>query len=313
MVSQTSNREFHSRTTIIPTTHNSNNPPTPKMPHIEVLQTATSTSAPGWAYVLDRAVDPSKIAINPLAATRNKNGRTQRAVATTSVTNNELSRREQLAIQRRLADLEKDGGGGKDILVPRDWRVGTGTDGGAGIWGKGRKMPTNVRRVLLSEKVFAHYLDDEEAKLHGAVVGGSGTVGGRRSDFGTTRGVGAGARRGSTAGLRRESVDVEMVDGASTEKEKEEKQEDEDKENPFFKVDVPKALSEEELESLLSAPPLSYNAARAKGLPESAPPQRKFCEMCGYWGRVKCLKCGVRVCGMDCKGQHDIDCRKRFA
>lgn len=73
---------------------------------------------------------------------------------------------------------------------------------------------------------------------------------------------------------------------------------------PLLKSQVPSAPSEEVMEVLLSGPPLSYNAARAAP-PPPGKPQRHFCEICGYWGTIKCMKCGARVCGLECKGAHD--------
>ena len=82
---------------------------------------------------------------------------------------------------------------------------------------------------------------------------------------------------------------------------------------PLLKSQVPSAPSEEVIEALLSGPPLSYNAARAAP-PPPGKPQRQFCEICGYWGTIKCLKCGARVCGLECKGAHDDGrCLKFYA
>jgi zinc finger HIT domain-containing protein 1 len=285
------------------------------MPTVEVLQTEKSTAAPGWAYVYDRPVDPSKVAIDPTATARNKAGRAQRAAATHTVANNELTRRETIAIQRRLADLDKDGGSGKDVPIPQKWRdFQIGTEGnGVGTWGKGRKTTTNARRVLLSEKTFTHHLEDEEARIalgRDTAVAGAG----RRSDFGVKRGPAA--RRASN--LSRVEDDVEMTDAPeeveeTTDATPEISHTKEAHDDPLLKVETPLPLSADELEALLSHPPLSYNAARAAPLDMYAPPQRKFCEMCGYWGRVKCLKCGARVCGLDCKETHDQACKMRFA
>ena len=66
----------------------------------------------------------------------------------------------------------------------------------------------------------------------------------------------------------------------------------------------PTRPSEALMDALITAPPLFYNAARV-GPSSSGKPQRHFCEICGYWGRVKCMKCGARVCGLVCKTAHD--------
>ena len=82
---------------------------------------------------------------------------------------------------------------------------------------------------------------------------------------------------------------------------------------PLLKSQVPPPPSEEVIAALLSGPPLSYNAARAAP-PPPGKPQRHFCEICGYWGTIKCMKCGARVCGLECKGAHDDGrCLKFYA
>ena len=71
---------------------------------------------------------------------------------------------------------------------------------------------------------------------------------------------------------------------------------------PLLKIHLPSAPSDAVLEALVSGPPLSYNGARAA--PSTGRPQRHFCEICGYWGTIKCMKCGIRVCGLECKNAH---------
>jgi len=76
---------------------------------------------------------------------------------------------------------------------------------------------------------------------------------------------------------------------------------------------LPPLPTQAEIMALLAHPPLSYNASRAAPSTSTAPP-RKFCEMCGYWGRVVCVKCGARVCGIECKEAHDESrCLKFYA
>lgn len=289
------------------------------MPQIEVLQTA-HTAAPGWAYVLDTGHDPSRAAINPSGA---RKGRAQRTITQHVTDAPELSRRENLAIAKRIAELDREGG--KEIEIPAKYK------GGVETWkngGTGGKFTTNVRRILQSEKTFAHHLNDEEARL------------GMKSATQTQvpapvlagRARTAGLKRGSTVGLmgppplpsptlptRGSAEDIVMPDApaisssnpqqASTQTDPT----DRDANEPLLQIHVPSLPTPEELEALVSQPPLSYNAARAAPPPASAPPPRKFCEMCGYWGRVKCLKCGQRVCRLECKEAHDLDCKRKYA
>jgi zinc finger HIT domain-containing protein 1 len=318
------------------------------MPHIEVLQTAASAPAPGWAYVVDRAIDPSKTALNPSGTRKNKRAVRSTVASASAADGTELTRREQVAIQRRLAELDKDAPSGV-IEVPAKWRGlngGGGTygvqkgsgnkKGGAGAGGAsgGGKITTNVRRVLLSEKTFLHHLADEEALR--ALASQTPGV--------SARTVQAHAKKAEqqqqqqTGGSKRASIggtmlppptptsttpgaDISMPDAPplqttpSLSTKIPQIPQPSDTNNALLQTSVPTLPSQEELESLLSAPPLSYNAARAAPpLPSSkgGPPQRHFCEMCGYWGRVRCLKCGARVCGLECKEVHDVDCRKKF-
>jgi zinc finger HIT domain-containing protein 1 len=289
------------------------------MPQIEVLQTAL-TATPGWAYVLDTGHDPSKSAINP---TGSRKGRAQRTTTQHVTDAPELTRREQVAILKRLADLDREGG--KEIEIPAKYK------GAVGTWksgGTGGKLTTNVRRILLSEKTFAHHLNDEEARLGQKGAQGQGAVVSTPAPVvaGRSRAAGLAQKRGSmgppavpspTTATPAVGEDMVMTDASSISplplQPKTTNTNDADANEPLLQIKVPSLPTTEELEALVSAPPLSYNAARASPPPPFAPPQRKFCEMCGYWGRVKCLKCGNRVCGLECKEAHDLDCRRKFA
>ncbi|KAK3394722.1 hypothetical protein B0H63DRAFT_461773 [Podospora didyma] len=76
---------------------------------------------------------------------------------------------------------------------------------------------------------------------------------------------------------------------------------------------VPPFPTDDELRALMTAPPLSYLAARAEwGDAERQYPARTFCDVCGYWGRVRCMKCGSRVCALDCLDMHRQECVTRY-
>ena len=140
----------------------------------------------------------------------------------------------------------------------------------------------------MSQKTFANHLADEEAAL---------------------------AQRG--ASITQTSIPNPKRSSASelrcTPQDSTQPSEDPLEDDPLLHTYVPSAPSQEVMQALTTAPPLSYNAARAEQ-PVSGKPQRHFCEICGYWGNIKCLKCGARVCGLDCKGTHDDGrCLKFYA
>lgn len=74
---------------------------------------------------------------------------------------------------------------------------------------------------------------------------------------------------------------------------------------------IPEMLSEDELRKLLLNPPLSYLEARGPLVEEDQrKPVRHFCERCGYWAKVKCVKCGNRLCNLDCYIEHKEECSR---
>ncbi|KAK3300961.1 uncharacterized protein B0H64DRAFT_382301 [Chaetomium fimeti] len=83
--------------------------------------------------------------------------------------------------------------------------------------------------------------------------------------------------------------------------------------DPLLVSHVPPFPSDDELRALMEAPPLSYLEARAAwGDEERRYPVRAFCAVCGYWGRVKCMKCGTRVCALECLEAHREECVSRY-
>lgn len=83
--------------------------------------------------------------------------------------------------------------------------------------------------------------------------------------------------------------------------------------DPLLVSHVPPFPTDDELRALMTAPPLSYLEARAAcGSDEARYPARVFCEVCGYWGRVRCVKCGARVCALDCLDVHRQECVTRY-
>lgn len=81
------------------------------MPRIEVVPNSSSISAPGWAYVPDNGYDPSKVAIQP-------SGARKRAARASGVGVGDSTTRQQNAVLKHLADLEKDSHRDVQIIVP---------------------------------------------------------------------------------------------------------------------------------------------------------------------------------------------------
>lgn len=83
--------------------------------------------------------------------------------------------------------------------------------------------------------------------------------------------------------------------------------------DPLLESWLPPLPTDEELCELMKAPPLNYNQARGKWTEDDRQyPTRHFCEVCGYWGRVRCMKCGTRVCALDCLNVHREECITRY-
>lgn len=249
------------------------------MPLVEVVPTASTAVTPGWAYVPDTGYDPSKEAIVPSGA--RKRARISHYVSSPANTagasvNDQASARQQAKIAKHLVELDKENHKDVQIVFPHRTKdlAQRGTRG---------KMTTGVKKIVLSAKTWKNYLDDEEASL---------------------------AQQKPTAATTRQNIQVEAMELDSPSS-----IEPDQISTPavtildantaaLINVDVPSFPSRAELEALLSSPPLSYNASRAASSTSTAPP-RLFCEMCGYWGRARCMKCGTRVCGLECKRQHD--------
>ncbi|KAL8946040.1 MAG: hypothetical protein Q9222_007513 [Ikaeria aurantiellina] len=264
------------------------------MPSIEVLPNSTSISAPGWAYVPDNGYDPSKTAIQP-------SGSRKRAARTSGIAGGDTTTRQQNATLRHLNELDKDNHRDVQIPVPARFKEKSGSK---------TKTTPNVRRILTSQKTFANHLADEEAALafqeqHITAAPtpslSKHTSSGRRSSVI--------APESSSAGV----IQPEIQEAENPARiSKETLTEDASNVDRLLRSYVPEIPSQAVMDALLATPPLSYNAARSA--PSTGKPARHFCEICGYWGSIKCLKCGARVCGLDCKTTHDEGrCLKFYA
>lgn len=160
-----------------------------------------------------------------------------------------------------------------------------------------KKTTPNVRRILMSQKTFANHLADEEAIIAQQQNTGSFGVAPRAQLAKVVLNPkgSAASEFQSTSSVPPQAPKTPLDD------------------EPLLKSYIPSAPSAEVMEALLSGPPLSYNAARTAP-PLVGKPQRHFCEICGYWGTIKCMKCGARVCGLECKiGHDDSRCLKFYA
>lgn len=290
------------------------------MPLIEVLPSGLPSRAaqPGWAYVPDTG---------PIAAVQpgqRKRGRDDNVVGS--------SAKQQKAIEQRLRDLDRENYKDIQIPIPKSDRDR-----------KGKKMTSNVRRILGYNRNFGHYLADEEALI---VAGGSSasTVPATNTAAATVK---DGKRRGdrdaaSTAASNKASglpgnmghppnktptpmkqedqdKDVDMTSPSASPKRARSQSQPQtqqappnydpklDKDPLLRTLNLPPRPSDRVMAQLLAEPPLFYSAALAKPLdPDKQVPVRHFCTMCGYWGKVKCRKCGERTCGlMECWKAHE--------
>ncbi|EMC99981.1 hypothetical protein BAUCODRAFT_358325 [Baudoinia panamericana UAMH 10762] len=279
-----------------------------RTPHIEELPTTQSKQAPGFAWI---AV-PSAAADDPAKNWGTTNRKRQRTSlgGQTDQQREALSARQKREIERKINELNNDNS--KDVQIELSKKHTTG----ATKVGK----TANTKKILASGKWFAHYLDDEEAEI--------AKTGRRDGDVEPA----ASAQRASKTPIARRNLREDSSVSGSPAPVPAPTQPSPLSQNlqsaPFSAVTLlpatedddedvnpsPPLPSEEEIEALLDHPPLTYNEARSAPPPSTAPPPRRFCETCGYWGRVKCMKCGTMTCSVACKDDHDqFRCLKMYA
>jgi zinc finger HIT domain-containing protein 1 len=180
-----------------------------------------------------------------------------------------------------------------------------------------------VRKILQSQKTFANHLDDHEAMLALAENNPAANTNPSRAppapptNTTTKRSTAPNKSSKLTASASKlDDPDVEMTDvlpPVLPPYTKDPPAVHTGDTNPLLMSRVPPIPTDEELRKLLAAPPLSYIEARAGWSEEDRRyPIRYFCEVCGYWGRVKCVKCGTRVCALDCLETHREECVTRY-
>ncbi|KAK7924741.1 hypothetical protein PG985_006795 [Apiospora marii] len=309
---------------------------------------AKITNAPGWAYVPDTG--PPGHHHHHQQAGKNGQNRKRAARSTAGGPNlsyADLSARQEAKVRKELEALDRDNP--RDVSIPIPAKP-KGSGGGGGRDAAAKHTP-NVRKILQSQKTFANHLGDWLALKEGGAgstpANATPAIGGVSSSrsAAAAAAVALSGRKGSTQHKKSDTPsrggaassftkppskqeDVEMTDAPDAAGEHAgacsgstilspykgplpaPHPRDDD---PLLVSRVPLMPTDEELKALLAAPPLTYLEARAGwGAEDSKYPVRVFCEVCGYWGRVKCIKCGTRVCALDCLDTHREECVTRY-
>jgi zinc finger HIT domain-containing protein 1 len=288
---------------------------------IEVANTK-ARHAPGWAYVPDSA--PYQQQAQQPTSRKNRAARNQGNPGLS-----DLSARQDAKLRKELEALDKEPAS-RDVGIPV--RSGGGRSG---------KHTPNVRKILQSQKTFGNHLDDYLALGASESTPGTGTgtpaaAGGPTVPAAKRSGkASVGKSRAASASVPTPTTkadtdgDISMLDAEDLEESLEQLSYPPDTSilpayarlpptphpgdtDPLLISRAVPFPTDAELRALLTAPPLSYLEARAGLDGEVRAPARKFCEVCGYWGRVKCGKCGGRVCALDCLETHKEECVRRY-
>ncbi|KAF2864370.1 hypothetical protein K470DRAFT_297406 [Piedraia hortae CBS 480.64] len=301
-------------------------------PHIEELPTLQTKATPGFAWVAVTGPPVNEVA--QWAATDKKRGRASIA-GPNEAQREALTVRQQKEVERKLRNLNDDRSH-RDLPLPSKQKdKAAGSSGNAARIGR---TPA-TKKILASGKTFAHYLDDEEAEIARTGRRDNEVDAGPQNKAPTRPSKTPIARRkkkedwsrrasmASSASSQDPSVSS-LVDGCEEadatggagagEKVVEAHDEghvgDADDCDAELAAAVPPLPTKAELEALLKAPSLSHTQARSAPPPSAAPPPRRFCETCGYWGRIRCKRCGTMTCSIMCKDHHDqFQCLRVYA
>ncbi|KJZ76567.1 hypothetical protein HIM_03903 [Hirsutella minnesotensis 3608] len=266
-----------------------------------------TTVAPGWAYVPDTGPNHSAAGIQP------KNRKRARNAPGAGLSLGDMSARQEAKLQKEIEKLDADGCRDNTIQLPM-------RSGRAQV-----KYTPNVRKIMQSQKTFANHLDDYLAMQALAEANPNAQGGASRpaaSGSSSSKRPAPGKRESATPRQRAKGEDTPMTDAdlepaqqptsssspsPSSRLSPAAHPSDDD---PLVASRVPDVPSDAELRKLLEHPPLAYLEAR--GSWRETYPTRIFCELCGYWGRVRCTKCGTRICALDCLEMHRIGCVMKY-
>ncbi|KAI2467214.1 hypothetical protein F4781DRAFT_321778 [Annulohypoxylon bovei var. microspora] len=301
------------------------------------LATTKTTHAPGWAYVPDTA--PNHAAASSLQPGHRKRAARNQNTASTSALYADADARQEAKLRREIEALDRDNYG-RDVSIPITAKSGSGK---ASV----KKHTPNVRKILQSQKTFSNHLDDFNALSSTDRAAATGNLGagtpaaqgpgkkgaaaaekqkGKKAHKSTSRS--ASVSKAPPATAMKQEDDVEMPDAAQDDPSSSSHprsailtplpQSGNPPPHPFdcdplIVSRVPPLPTDDELRALTRGPPLSYAEARGRWTADDQRyPSRAFCEVCGHWGRVRCLKCGARACALDCLETHREECVTRY-
>ncbi|RQM06994.1 hypothetical protein DH86_00000131, partial [Scytalidium sp. 3C] len=224
-------------------------------------------AAPGWAYVPDTGVNPAAAALQPSSRKRARNQPSTSFVDT--------SAKQEAKVLREIAALDRENHRDVSIPVPVKHRDNAGrvTHG---------KVTPNVRKILQSQKTFANYLDDFEAlnipsssiptpsqatPPPAGPAASSTTKRGYRKRDGKAQSTPTPLRNVSTPPIKPEpsttgASATAVGDSIFSPGSSAAPPAHPGDSNPLLVSRIPPMPTQEEIEELLAAPPLTYNEAR---------------------------------------------------
>ncbi|KAI0818260.1 hypothetical protein GGR55DRAFT_624429 [Xylaria sp. FL0064] len=315
------------------------------------IASAKTTNAPGWAYVPDRQPHHHHLSAAPATTSNRKRARAAASGAGVQLSLADANARQEAKARREIEILDRDNARDVQIAIPAK-ALRTGGAGGKKYTPNVRRILQSQKTFAnhLDDYIalLAQQAESNTPTTNTAInaTSNNNNRGGTPATSTSTRSrqVSAPAPRRPSARTQPEpppSADVEMVDIQQPSESQSQTQSQvpqprkstiltpypqppphpEDT-NPLLTSRLPPIPTDDELRALLSAPPLSYLEARGtwgggneeqqRQQQQPRYPTRVFCAVCGYWGRVRCMKCGTRVCALECLETHQEECITRY-